>query len=216
MINLTNRPIWLGPRDLEDACGLIGLALSDCIALRKMRFNSINSLGKLFPQRHTSQFDFAFLESAYVLSQSRVTPKTSSLEFIVLLTYGNKNAALSARDISELRVALKTLFLLLWQRRLITLPMQFVTAIHADVAQRDNELLEYAKTFKPYPSAPKFYKQFYSYVPRVLMATNWNTPEDFPCLNGPMPKDYQYCIRADYWILTFRWKQFLGKNSHPF
>ena len=147
MINLTNAPIWIGPKEDATFSKSIASAITLTNIARSQGDKYRASLKKLFPSPGKCHFDSQFIDVAYAISQLKLTPKNTDEIFLKLRSYGDIDAQISAVVISDIRAALKSLFVHLWQAGKVLLPINFVIGHTSFSDEADNELFTFIQSF---------------------------------------------------------------------
>ena len=201
MINLTNAPIWIGPKEDATFSKSIASAITLTNIARSQGYKYRASLKKLFPSPGKCHFDSQFIDVAYAISQLKLTPKNTDEIFLKLRSYGDIDAQISAVVISDIRAALKSLFVHLWQAGKVLLPINFVIGHTSFSDEADNELFTFIQSFEPKDGSLTQDERIYYYVPRLLMATSWKSAKDFSL--SDWANAHQLCLLHDAGELPF-------------
>jgi hypothetical protein len=129
------------------------------------------------------QLDGPFLAAALHLCLAD-SQKTGTGESRKTLQSYLKSTSISAPAWTGIRRGMKVMLVELWRQRSVLLPTLFSPGTHFSMDRFEHELLTWIKSFDPSSSTPAGSQgksvghRLYYYGPRLLMAADWQRPED--------------------------------------
>jgi hypothetical protein len=190
MINTTDRLQLLAQGEAlnrataEAITTALELVARQTVNVERQSSSSVAGFRRLFGDQNRKkgiQFDAAFLDAAlqWCLSSSRHSDTESARE--TFQSYVD-SASLPATAWNGVGRGLKLMLVELWRQRALLLPTLFTPGTHFPMQLFDHELLAWIKTFdlggEPVGERKSNAHRLYFYGPRLLLAADWQRPED--------------------------------------